>query len=122
MATLVHPALGSLAGSPGQALEHVPFLLSFDQAYLDEPSAYIRDRACGRWHPAARNASDYYQGSRLAENTVTAYATDLQNFVSFLEATGSDWRADDAHGLLDAYDRAMSNGAWSEKAGSSLPQ
>lgn len=118
MASLQFPLPGSLLGSTEESFEYVPFLLGRDQSYLDEPSAFLRDRASGRWHPSARQASVYHLRRLLSQNSIRSYGWDLQNFFSFLEATGLTWQGP-PEALLAAYDRAMADGSWSADARSS---
>lgn len=115
MATLVYPQAGSLSG-PLKRFAGVPFLLSREMAYLDEPSEYLRQRALGRWHPNHPAPSEYWRGKKLSDRTVEAYGNDLQNFFSFLEATDSDWRTVGPQDLLEEYEEAMLNGQWSRAA------
>jgi hypothetical protein len=113
MAALFFPRLGSLVGTAGETLTRVPFLLSHDLVYLDEPNSYLRARATGRWHPRARRPSDYFRARPLAENSIRAYASDLQNFFSFLEAADRDWISANGADLVDDYDDAVAKGEWS---------
>lgn len=117
MATLIYPERGSLAGTHASQLEYVPFLVGDHEVYLDDASRYLRERAVGRWNPKNPDASEYAARRVLSENTVRSYASDLQNFVSFLEAARLEWPRIDAQDLIHAYRQAMELGSWSSWGG-----
>jgi integrase len=103
-----------LEGEGLGALARVPFLLSRDLVYLDEVNRFLRDRALGKWHPNRRNKSDYGRIRVLSDNALEAYSKDLENFWTYLEARGQDWRKLTYQQLRDSYDRDMGRGTWSE--------
>jgi hypothetical protein len=117
MARLIYPEAGSLHGTVEAGLEHVPFVLGEDEAYLDEPSRYLRERATGRWNPRNPEASAYAGQKPVSENSIRSYGSDVQNLFSFVEATSIPWIDLDAGDLVAAYRTAMERGIWSAWGG-----
>lgn len=95
-------------------IAHVPFLIGADGAYLSEINLFLRERALGTWCANDR-ASAYRVAEPLSENSIDAYSRDLENWVGYMEASGTDWRGLAYQDLLDGYDRAQVTGAWSQR-------
>lgn len=92
---------------------HIPFLMSAELDYLDDVNRFLRDRAWGLWTPQGGFASPYSKREILSENSIAAYGRDLENFWSYVEVKGLNWKLLTYLDLLEHYDRDMANGAWS---------
>ena len=106
-----------ISNEPEGGLERstrVPFLLSDDMRYLDEPSRFLRERAAGIWRPEQRESSAYSARTRLSDNTLDAYSRDLENFWTYLETRKVRWQTLSYQHVLDFYDADMARGRWSE--------
>lgn len=95
------------------SIAHVPFLLSSEFQYLDEVNRYLVERAEGLWHPNRRNGIAFGRVIIPSANTMAAYSADLENWITYLEQTGGDWRTITYHELIASYDADMSSGRWS---------
>lgn len=113
MAYLFKADRGALAAAGHERFAHVPFILSADMAYLDGPNRFLRERATGDWHLNRRDGAPNGRAPKPCENTVMAYARDIENAWSFFEHFGLDWRTVSYQRLLDTYDRWMGDGRWS---------
>ena len=91
---------------------HVPFLLSSDMAYLDEANRFLRERAAGAWHPSRRAETPQGKARLPSENTIGAYARDLENAWTYFEAHDLDRRTV-TYQDLQTYDTRMGTGRWS---------
>lgn len=102
-----------LSGYGLGSLAHVPFLLSSEFIYLDEMNRYLVERANGLWHPNRRDGVAYGRVIIPSANTVRAYSADLENWATYLEQAGLDWRRLTYQETLSTYDLDMSQGRWS---------
>lgn len=103
----------SLAELGLEQYEHVPFILGADFDYLDEANNYLRERAFGIWSPSVGDVSEFGHRKPLSENSLAAYGRDLENFWSYVEIKGIDWRTLTYADLLTSYDKDMALGNWS---------
>ncbi|QRM34788.1 hypothetical protein [Microvirga sp. VF16] len=94
---------------------HVPFLLNHDMSYADEVNRFLRERALLDWHPNNRHGEATARVRAPAENTIFAIARDLENFLTYMEVNGLDWRAMDYRQVLRTYQADQNNGSWSER-------
>ncbi|WP_341022291.1 site-specific integrase [Brevundimonas diminuta] len=95
------------------SLAHVPFLLSSDLRYLDEFNQYLVERSEGAWHPNRRDGLAFGRVTLPSANTMSAYSADLENWATYLEQTGGNWRTITYQELLATYDADMFSGRWS---------
>lgn len=106
----------TLLGSIGfGAVAHVPFLLNRDMSYADEINRFLRERALLDWHPHNRHGEATAHVRAPAENTIFAIARDLENFLTYVEVNGLDWRTIDYRQVLRTYQTDQNNGSWSER-------
>lgn len=92
---------------------HVPFLLDNELNYLDDLCRFLRERAVGEWNPSKGMSDSYSYREPISENSIVAYARDLENFWTYVEATSLPWRTISYTGLLESYDTDLGNGRWS---------
>jgi integrase len=97
------------------AVAHVPFLLNGDMSYADEANRFLRERALLDWHPHNRHGEPTAKVRVPAENTMFAMARDMENFLSYAESNGFDWRGMDYQQVLRTYQADQLNGSWSER-------
>ena len=91
----------------------VPFLLSEELVYLDDVNRFLRQRAWGEWTPNSKAKSEFATRKPLSDNTLRAYARDLDNFFTYLEIKELDWRFISYTDVIEKYERDLSSGAWS---------
>jgi integrase len=115
MAQLFRRDRAAFAPLDFDAVAHVPFLLNGDMSYADEANRFLRERALLDWHPSNRHGDPIAKVRVPAENTILAMAKDLENFLSYLEANGFDWRDMDYQRILETYQADQVSGAWSER-------
>lgn len=110
MAFLIRRNAGELEEIGLGQYAHIPFLVSRDMDYAEEPNRYLRERALGMWHPNRRDATPYGIVKALGATSVWNYANDLKYFISYLERRRSDWRELSHSDLLNCYDADMASG------------
>lgn len=97
------------------AMVHVPFVLLGDMSYADEVNRFLRERALVDWHPNNRHGEPTARVRVPSENTIFAIGRDLENFLTYVETSGLNWRVLTYKDLLTGYQADQSNGTWSER-------
>lgn len=95
-----------------QRYAHVPFILGDDLEYLDEINRFLRERALGVWSLGRGAHSPYATGTRLSENSIIAYARDLENFWTYVEVAKLPWQEITYIELLETYEADLASGRW----------
>lgn len=115
MAFLIWPNNDLLLDTLFDKYFDIPFLISKNYQFIDDASAFLREKSIGNWIPGQPKRSNLALKERLSENTVRAYAEDLKNFVSYCERRRLDVKEITYQNLLETYDRDMGTGKWSKK-------
>lgn len=98
-----------------EAVAHVPFLMNGNMSYADEANRFLRERALLDWHPNNRHGEPTAKVWIPSENTIFAMGRDLENFLSYVEVNGFQWREMDYPSILRTYQADQLNGSWSER-------
>lgn len=121
MAYLFRRTSTALQSAGFQAVAHVPFILYCDMSYADEVNRFLRERALADWHPNNRHGEPASRVRVPSENTIFAISRDLENFLTYVEIAGLNWRVLTYKELLAGYQADQSNGAWSERGAPLAP-
>jgi integrase len=94
---------------------HVPILFNGDMSYAEEANRFLRERALVDWHPNNRYGEPTAKVRVPSENSMLAMGKDLENFLTYNEVNGLNWRALDYAQIMSTYQADQVNGSWSER-------